>query len=219
MNHHLASARMAPLYGFCHVLAETVYDICFHGEVAGTENIPRTGGFIVAANHASMLDPPIVGCHVPRQLRFFARRTLWIGGAVSWWLDSVGTIPVDRDAGSDVGALKRVLHILKEGQALILFPEGTRTQTGELQRPKAGVGLLACRTGVPVVPTRVSGTFEAFGRKGPLRLGVPVSVIFGRPLFPADYDRPADGKDRYQRASERIMAAIAALEAPRPRVI
>ncbi len=219
MNHHLAPARMAPLYGFCHVLAEIVYDICFHGEVAGAENIPRTGGFIVAANHASMLDPPIVGCHVPRQLRFFARRTLWIGGVVSWWLDSVGTIPVDRDAGSDVAAIKRVLQVLKEGQASIVFPEGTRTQTGELQRPKAGVGLLACRTGVPVVPARVFGTFEAFGRKGPLRLGVPVSVIFGRPLLPSEYDRPEDGKDRYQRASERIMAAIAALEPPPPRVV
>jgi len=131
----------------------------------------------------------------------------------------VGTIPVDRDAGSDVGAIKRVLQALKDGHPLILFPEGTRTQTGAFQRPKAGVGLLACRTGVPVVPTRIFGTFEAFGRRGPLRLGVPISMIFGRPLRPADYDRPdAAGKDRYQAASERIMAAIAALELP-PRVV
>jgi 1-acyl-sn-glycerol-3-phosphate acyltransferase len=210
---------MDAVYGLCHYAAETLYYILFHGEVSGIQNIPRRGGCIIAANHASLLDPPIIGCHVPRQLCFFARKTLWKGGLVSWWLDTVGVIPVNREAGSDVAAIKRVLQALRDQRGLILFPEGTRTPTGRLQRPKAGVGLLACRTGVPVVPTRIFGSFEAFGRNGPLRLGTPVSVVFGWPLLPADYDNQADGKERYQRASERIMAAIAALDLPRPTVI
>ena len=108
---------------------------------------------------------------------------------------------------------------LKREKGIILFPEGTRTPTGQLQRPKAGVGLMACRTGVPVVPARVFGSFEACGRNGPLRLRTPVSVVFGRPLLAADYDDQSEGKERYQRASERIMSAIAALELPRPKVI
>lgn len=219
MSQLFAQAGMEPVYGVCHLLVETCHDAFFHGVVVGEENIPRQGGFIVAANHASVLDPPFIGCHVPRQLSFFARKTLWKGGIVSWWLDTVGVIPVDRDSGSDVAAIKRVLHVLTDNKALILFPEGTRTRTGELQRPKAGVGLLACRTGVPVVPARIFGSFEAFRRKGPLRIGSPVSVVFGRPLQPADYDDRSEGKERYQHASERIMAAIAALELPRPRVI
>lgn len=219
MSHRFPQIRMEAVYGICHYAVETIREIHFHGEVHGVQNIPRRGGCIIAANHASVLDPPIIGCHVPRQLCFFARKTLWKGGVASWWLDTVGVVPVDRDAGSDVAAVKRVLQVLKEGRALILFPEGTRTLTGRLQRPKAGVGLLACRTGVPVVPARIFGSFEAFGRQGPLRIGTPVSVVFGRPLPPAQYDNPADGKERYQRASERIMAAIAALELPRPRVI
>jgi 1-acyl-sn-glycerol-3-phosphate acyltransferase len=70
-----------------------------------------------------------------------------------------------------------------------------------------------------VVPARVFGTFEAFGRNGPLRLGAPVSVVFGRPLLAADYDDRSEGKERYQHASERIMSAIAALELPRPTVV
>jgi 1-acyl-sn-glycerol-3-phosphate acyltransferase len=219
MSRQFPQMRMEPLYGICHYAVATCHDIVFPGEVSGGENIPAEGGFIVAANHASVLDPPIIGSHVPRQLSFFARNTLWKGGVVSWWLDAVGTIPVARDAGSDIAALKRMLHVLRNGGAVILFPEGTRTRTGALQPPKAGVGLLACRTGVPVVPARITGTFEAFGRKGPLRPGTPVSVVFGPPLSSAVYDRPEDGKERYLRASERIMTAIAALQLPRPRVI
>lgn len=111
-------------------------------------------------------------------------------------------------------AIKRVLQALKQEKPVILFPEGTRSPDGGLQAPKPGVGLIACRTGVPVVPARIFGSFTAFGKEGRLRLGTPVSVVFGKPLQPAAYDHPADGKERYQRASERIMAAIAGLEEP-----
>jgi 1-acyl-sn-glycerol-3-phosphate acyltransferase len=149
----------------------------------------------------------------------FARKTLWKKGLASWWLDAVGVIPVDRDGGSDVGAIRRVLNVLKQEKGIILFPEGTRTPTGNLQKAKAGVGLMACRTGVPVVPARVFGSFEAFGRNGPFRFGSPVSVVFGRPLLAAEYDDQSSGKERYQHASDRIMAAIAALELPKPTVI
>jgi 1-acyl-sn-glycerol-3-phosphate acyltransferase len=211
--------RMDFVYGFFHFGMGALCDIHFRTAASGVEHIPRRGGFIVAANHASLLDPPIVGAQVPRQTAAFARKTLWKGGFVSWWLDIVGVIPVDRDGGSDVVAIRRVLQALKQDKGIILFPEGTRTLTGQLQRAKAGVGLMACRTGVPVVPARVFGTFEACGRNGPLRLAAPVAVVFGRPLFPADYDDRSDGKERYQHASECIMSAIASLEIPRPKVI
>ena len=170
-------------------------------------------------NHVSLLDPPIVGLYLPQQVAFFARKTLWKPGFASWWLDNVGTIPVDRDGGTDVAAIKRVLQTLRQGKVVILFPEGTRSKDGRLQPPKPGIGLLACRTGVPVVPARVFGSFDAFGRDGRLHLGVPVSVQYGRPLEPAEYDRPEDGKERYVRAAERIMAAIARIAPPRRPVL
>lgn len=211
--------RMEPLYGFCHYVIRQVYGMFFRGEVRGVENLPTDGAFLIASNHASHLDPPFVGAQVPIQMAFFARKTLWKPGLASWWLDGVGTIPVDRDGGSDVTAIKRVLGALKKGRAVILFPEGTRSPDGNLQTPKPGVGLLACRTQVPVVPARVFGSFTAFGRDGKLRLGTPVDVVFGKPLQPAQYDNPNDGKERYQRASERIMAAIAKLEQPELAVV
>lgn len=207
------------LYGISHYLALTAYDLCFRGEVAGLGNIPRHGAFIIACNHASHLDPPIIGSLVPRQVAFFARKTLWKPGLAQWWLDGVGTIPVDRDGGSDVTAIKRVLQTLQAGKALILFPEGTRSPDGRLQAAKPGVGLIACRTRVPVLPVRIFNSHQAFGRGGGVRLGTRVSVAFGRVLTPAEYDPPGAGKDRYQRVSERIMAAIAALEEPRTPVI
>jgi 1-acyl-sn-glycerol-3-phosphate acyltransferase len=79
--------------------------------------------------------------------------------------------------------------------------------------------MIACKTQMPVVPTRIFGSFEAFGRGGALQLGTPIDVCYGSPLMPDQYDRPEDGRDRYQRAAERIMAAIAALEPPRSAVI
>jgi 1-acyl-sn-glycerol-3-phosphate acyltransferase len=214
MSRAFPQLEMEPVYGLCHYVMTVAHGVFFHGEVTGAENLPATGGFLIAANHASYLDPFIIGAQVTRQIAYFARKTLWKPGFASWWLNTVGTIPVDRDGGQDVSAIKRVLRALKEERGLILFPEGTRSLDGALQRAKPGVGFMACRTQVPVVPVRIFGSFEAFGKGGSLRLGTPVSVVFGRPIPPSAYDDPGAGKERYQIASERIMAEIARLQRP-----
>jgi 1-acyl-sn-glycerol-3-phosphate acyltransferase len=219
MSHSFRQVEMEPVYGLFHYLATVVYGMFFRGDIIGLENLPRTGSFLIAANHASFLDPPFIGCQVPRQIAYFARKTLWKPGFASWWLNEVGTIPVDRDGGQDVSAIKRVLKTLKENKSLILFPEGTRTSDGKLQEPKAGVGLIASRAGVPVVPARIFGSFEAYGKGRALRLGTPVSIVFGPPVTPAEYDDPTAGKERYLVASQRIFARIAALREPAAPVI
>lgn len=219
MSRAFPQVEMQPVYGVCHYALRVAFDMFFRGEVSGLENLPREGGFLLAANHASFLDPPMIGCQISRQIAYFARKTLWASKPASWWLDTVGTIPVDRDGGQDVSAIKRVLKALKEQRGLILFPEGTRSPDGKLQSAKAGVGFIACRTQVPVVPVRIFGSFEAYGKGQPLRLGTPVSIVFGRPLQPSEYDDPKAGKERAQLASERIMAAIARLQPPPERVV
>lgn len=136
MSHAFPQAEMQPIYGVCHYLFGVLHAVFFRGEVIGVENLPTSGGFLVAANHTSFLDPPFIGCQVPRQIAYFARKTLWNSRFASWWLDSVGTIPVDRDGGQDVSAIKRVLKAIKENRGLILFPEGTRSLDGTLKPPK-----------------------------------------------------------------------------------
>jgi 1-acyl-sn-glycerol-3-phosphate acyltransferase len=220
MSRAFPQVEMEPVYGFSHYLAATAYEMFFRGEVVGLEHLPSVGGFLLAANHASHFDPFILGSQLPRQVTFFARKTLWAPGIPSWWLNAVGVIPVDRDGGSDVTAIKRVLNALKHQKTIIMFPEGTRSRDGRLQTPKPGVGLFACRAQVPVVPARIFGAFEALGKGGKIpRLGTCVTVVFGPPLAPADYDSPDAGKERYQRASERIMAEIAKLSQPQETVL
>jgi 1-acyl-sn-glycerol-3-phosphate acyltransferase len=210
---------MTPFYGFFHFLASSLHSMWFRGDVAGTENFPLDGPFLIASNHTSHLDPPLVGCHVPRQMRFFARKSLWNNRALGWWMNKVETIPVERDSG-DVGAIKRVLQALKENRAIVLFPEGTRSLDGHLQKAKAGVGLMACKTGVPVVPCRVYGSFQAFGKGTSFpRFGTPISIVFGPPIPASDYDDPSVGKARYDTAAQRIMDRIAALPPPAYTVI
>ncbi len=218
MNRRYDQASMDWLYGICHYIIIGCYDAAFRGEVVGLEHIPKTGPFLIAGNHASHLDPPAIGSQIPRQLAFFARKSLWKPGFATWWMDGVGSIPVDRD-GSDLSAIKRVLQTLKTGKALILFPEGTRSPDGTLQPPKAGVGMIASKTQVPVLPVRIFNSHIAFGRDGKLRIGTPISITFGPLLYPTDYDSPEAGKDRYQRTSEKIMTAIAALREPTVTVV
>ena len=212
MNRRYQHASMDWLYGLGHYIVIGIYDAAFRGEIIGLENIPRTGPFLVAANHASHLDPPFIGAQVPRKIAFFARKTLWKPGFATWWMNGIGCIPVDRDGGSDVSAIKRVLQSLHAGKAVVLFPEGTRSPDGVLQPPKAGVGLIACKTQVPVLPVRIFNSHVAFGRDGEIRFGTPVSITFGPLIQPADYDDPSARKERYQRASEKIMSVIAALK-------
>ncbi|TAG33153.1 MAG: 1-acyl-sn-glycerol-3-phosphate acyltransferase [Verrucomicrobia bacterium] len=204
---------MDPLYGFCHYVIRCTQQALFRGEISGLQNLPRSGAFLIAANHASHLDPPFLGAVLPHQLAFFARKSLWKPGLGAWWMNGVGAIPVDRD-GSDLAAIKRVLATLAAGRPLVLFPEGTRSPDGTLQPAKAGVGLIACKTGVPVVPCRIFQSHHALGRAGNFQPGTPIDIVYGPPLSAAHYDQKADGKERFQRASERIMSAISRLDAP-----
>ena len=219
MSNSFRQVEMQLVYGFFHYLATVIYSMFFRGEVYGSENLPQEGSFLIAANHASFLDPQFIGSQVPRQIAYFARKTLWNGSLSSWWLDAVGTIPVDSDGGQDVSAIKRVLKALKNDKGLILFPEGTRTFDGHLQEPKAGVGLIACRAQVPVIPARIFGSYEAFGKGRSLKLGTPVTIVFGEPILPEEYHDASAGKARYQVASTRIFARIAGLKQPSLAVI
>lgn len=169
------------------------------------------GPVILAANHQSFLDPPFAGSASDRTIYFLARRTLLDGPILGWLLPKLNVVPVDSEGGKDRTALKALIRILRAGEGTLVFPEGQRTPDGNLQPALPGVGLVIAKTLAPVVPIRIFGAYDAWplGRKWPRFR--PVTVVVGEPIYFTEKDLEGAGKDLYQRLSQRVMDAIAAL--------
>ncbi|WP_309398041.1 lysophospholipid acyltransferase family protein [Cerasicoccus maritimus] len=185
----------------------------FNGlQVYGASNVPVEGPFLLACNHASFLDPPVFAVACPRELHFFARNTLW-KGVFGTLITNLNAIPIDRDGERDLQAFRRVFAALKDGGTLLVFPEGTRTPDGELHEGKKGIGMIACRAQVPVVPARIFGSYDMWNRHQKLpRLTTPLGVSFGKPIPVSEYDPGKTDSQRYDTAAARIMEGIAKLE-------
>ena len=180
----------------------------------GSENVPATGGCVICANHASFLDPPVVGVGVGhRQVRFMARDSLFKGRVMNWLLPAIGVIPLDRKRG-DISALRKAIQSLKSGAVIGLFPEGTRSPDGQLQEPKGGVAFLIAKAGVPVVPARISGTFRAYPKGARFIRPCKVSITYGPAIAPAEVAALAEQDDGYTKIAQLVMARIAALPQP-----
>ena len=208
---------MNPSYLAGWIMFRFVFSTYFRWRVCNPERVPRRGPVIIASNHASFLDPPLIGAGLPRAIHFLARDTLFRWPVLAAILRSWNVVPVDRDGGGATG-LRQILDRLLDNGAIVLFPEGTRTLTGYLRPARSGVGLVVIKSEAPVVPVRVFGTFEAMGRH--LRFPRPnrVTVKYGKPLWFAELRARAktcskpEAKEIYQQVAEEIMAAIAALQ-------
>lgn len=146
-------------------------------------HVPRDGGVILASNHQSFLDPVLVAVPLHRGVTFMARDTLFRFFPFRLLISSLGAFPVQRGT-ADLGAMREAIRRLEAGQALLVFPEGTRTKDGRVGRMRAGIGLLASRARVPVVPVRISGAFESWPRSSKLPRPKPVTVRYGPALPP-----------------------------------
>lgn len=185
-------------------------------EVFHPENVPASGPVILASNHASYLDPPLVGAATRREINYLARETLFRFPVVGWILRSVNSVPVDRDGGGAAG-LRSIFDRLIKGGAIILFPEGTRSPDGMLRPAKSGIGLTVIKSQAPVVPVRVFGTFEAFNRHHKFPRPRKVIVKFGLPMDFARLREEAKTCTRqrlreiYQEVADELMDHIARL--------
>ena len=176
-------------------------------EVHGIKNVPQSGSFILASNHSSYFDPPALGCRLPRNLHYFARDSLffWPLGVL---ISNLNSIPVNRSQ-LDIATLKRVLKVLKGGDPLLLFTEGTRSTDGNLGEGKKGIGLLLAKSQVDVLPARVTGGNKVLG-KGMFfpRIGRKLVVEYGTLLKIDTLDPGKSDTNRYEIIANKVLAEI-----------
>ena len=194
-----------------------MFAVYFRWRAYGAENVPLKGGVILASNHASFLDPPLVGSGLKRDINYLARESLFRFPGIGALLRSWNAVPVDRDGGGAKG-LKTILDRLLAGGGIILFPEGTRTLDGKLQPARSGIGLTVIKSDAVVLPVRTFGTFEAYGRNHKFPRPFRVVVKYGEPMRFEKLRAEAKEcsrvrlKEIYQEVADKIMTAIAKLE-------
>lgn len=196
-------------YAFCWWTARSLARILFGLRIHGAEHLPARGGFILASNHVSFIDPPVLGCSSPRRLAYLAKRELFRPPGFSQLIRALGAFPIHRQT-LDRQALDTAKKVVAEGFGLLLFPEGTRIRTGELGQGRPGVSLLAAEAAVPIIPVYIGGTLrlgQAFLRR------TPILVRFGEPLAPPPLGDGPEWRDELRAHTAGVMAAIAQLKA------
>lgn len=200
------------LYRIAHVVVWTLARLFFRIRVIGESYVPREGGVIVAANHNSYFDIPLLGCVLSRRADNIAKSELFRNRFLAALFRALGGFPVRRGT-IDRQAIAEAVRRLKAGHLLAMYPEGTRSKDGRLQLPKPGIGMMVALSGVKVVPAYIRGT-------GPVRPFRRVTILFGKPL---DFKTRIEAVERvekeginpkilYATISQEIMNEIAALE-------
>jgi len=205
------------LYDILWVLTRTIGRMCFRYRVEG--QIPATGGLLVAANHASYLDIPLIGCGMKRRAWYLGRSDLFPVPVLNGIFRSLGWIPV-RLGRLDREAFGKAISLIQAGEVVVIFPEGGRSHDGHLRPPKAGIGVIVWQTGCPVVPAYLKGTFDVLPRGARWPRCRQVTVRFGVPITFETGDQKEKGEVRrfYRKVGRTVIEHIAALgEVPAPK--
>ncbi len=208
---------MNPTYYLGWLSFRVLFKVYFRARFYNAGRVPLQGPVILASNHASFLDPPLVGSGLSRVVNYLARENLFRFRVSGWVLRQWQVVPVDREGGGAAG-LKAILDRLLAGGAILLFPEGTRTRDGRLQPARSGIGLTVIKSSAPVLPVRTFGTFQAYSRHSRWPRPHRLAVKYGRPLLFEELRTEAKtcSKQRlkaiYRQVAGQIMGAITRLE-------
>jgi 1-acyl-sn-glycerol-3-phosphate acyltransferase len=183
------------VYSFVRSVVNAILKPVYRIEVIGKENIPAEGGVLLCANHIDNLDPPVVGITAPRPVHFMAKDELFSVPLLGKIVPHLNAFPVKRGM-SDREALRKGLAILKDGKVLGLFPEGTRSKTGEIGKGLAGAGFFALRSDAHIVPCAIIGPYKAFQK---------LKVVYGKPI---DMAIVKENKLNAEQATDLIMDEI-----------
>ena len=192
-------------YKFFKILCRIWYGIFLRTKVIGAENIPAEGGFILASNHMANWDPPFLGTFSPRIVNFMGKEELFKNPIMAAICRGLHVFPVKRGA-ADKAAIKTAIKILKSGECLGIFPEGTRSKTGKLGKAEPGVSLIAAMTKMPIIPAAIVNTYKIFSAE----VKFPrLAVVYGTPIY---FDGNAKDKEQLANFAQSIMAEIAKLK-------
>jgi 1-acyl-sn-glycerol-3-phosphate acyltransferase len=191
----------------------TLTSVLSEWRVEGAEHVPREGPLLIASNHISFWDPPVVGSAVPRETYFLAKEELFGNPAFRWVIRSFNAIPIRRGVG-DLRGVARALDVLRRGGALIMFPEGGRMRDGELHPARPGLGMMAVHADAPIVPCYVAGTNHP---RRWLTRRARLWLTFGPPRSWREWAGEAAagprGRALYQAIGDAVMEQIARLRA------
>jgi 1-acyl-sn-glycerol-3-phosphate acyltransferase len=198
---------MKALYWTVLWLTKWYFKIFFRHRVYGLEHSFYQGGAILAANHSSFFDPPIVAISWPQEVHFLARETLFSHFLFGSLIRALNAHPVSGNA-SDVSTFKMICELLKKDKKVVLFPEGTRSLDGTLSTIKPGIGLLISRTNSAIIPAYIHGSYTAWNRRSRLpRLWGKTACVFGTPLLWKEFAH-LDKKEAHQALATRLTQAI-----------
>lgn len=200
-------------YYFFYTLSKIIARVFFHFSILNPENMLESGPLILAMNHQSYFDPPLAGICSKRAVYYLARKTLSSLPFFGRLLPDFNVIPIDRD-GNDPSSLKSIIRLLRAGNGVVLFPEGTRSPDGNLQQARSGIGLIISKTKAPVLPMRVFGAHEAFPKGSRTIHFNKITVVLGKPIYFSEEElTPTRGHERacYQTLADRVMEEIAKL--------
>ena len=204
---------MTIVYNIFYNLAKLLARMIFSMRVIHPERMVESGPLLIAVNHSSFFDPPLAGICSRRGVYYLARKTLLKWPFFGPLFPAMNVIPVERD-GNDMSALREVIKKVKEGNAVLLFPEGTRSLDGDLQPARAGIGLVIAKTGAPVLPMRIFGAYEAFPKNARRFQLSQITVVIGESIHFSAEEISNSSRETYQLLSNRVMDAIGALKLP-----
>ncbi|MDR0823257.1 MAG: 1-acyl-sn-glycerol-3-phosphate acyltransferase [Endomicrobium sp.] len=187
------------LYRFGRFLFHVMFKIIFRWHIEGVENIPKTGGAVIAPNHTSWFDPPLTGSAMRRPLNFMAKQELFDIPIFGFIIKRTNAFPVKRGS-QDFSAMRHAFSLLSDGRFLLMFPEGTRSKDGKIAKARAGAGMAACNAQVPLIPVKIENTNKMSKFK-------QIKIKYLKPIYPPKDFTKADYLKLSQSALDSIEKA------------
>ncbi|QUH21676.1 lysophospholipid acyltransferase family protein [Alkaliphilus sp. B6464] len=175
-----------------------ILSLIYRVEIQGKENIPMEGKSIVCSNHFNLLDPVFIGTCLPRKINYMAKEELFSNKIFALILNKLGVFPVKR-GGADISAIKTALKILKNEEVFGIFPEGTRSKTGEMLEAKPGLAMIAIKSQSSIIPVAIIGNYKPFSK---------IKIIIDKPINFSDYYDQKISIEEYQQLSQSVLEHI-----------